>query len=67
LPCAHDGDLVGFISVDNLLSNRPITEEDAPPLIAFSSQAALAIKQGQLWADHEAQSRYLARRVTELE
>ncbi len=63
----HDGDLVGFFSVDNLVSNRPITEEDAPPLIAFSSQAALAISRAQLWADHEAQSRYLARRVTELE
>ena len=63
----HDGDLVGFISVDNLISRRPITAEDATPLIAFSSQAALAISRARLWADHEAQSRYLAHRVTELE
>ncbi|MGH2347652.1 MAG: GAF domain-containing protein, partial [Chloroflexota bacterium] len=63
----HDGDLVGFLSVDNLVSGRLITEEDATPLIAFSSQAALAISRAQLWAEHEAQSRYLARRVTELE
>jgi hypothetical protein len=63
----HDGDLVGFFSVDNLVSNRPIVQEDATPLIAFASQAALAISRAQLWADHEAQSRYLARRVTELE
>src|SRR6185437_301148 len=54
-------------SVDNLLTHRPISEEDVPPLIAFSSQAALAISRAQLWADHAAQSRYLARRVTELE
>ncbi|MDB5059144.1 MAG: sensor hybrid histidine kinase [Chloroflexi bacterium] len=63
----HDGELVGYLSVDNLISGRPITPDDAPPLIAFAAQAALAVSRAQLWSAHEAQSSHLAQRVAELE
>lgn len=63
----HDGELIGFISVDNLVTGREIVQEDAAPLIAFASQAALAVSRAKLWADHAAQSTFLAQRVTELE
>ena len=63
----HEDALVGYLSVDNLLSGRPIVEADAPPLVTFASQAALAIDRAHLWAAHEARGRGLARRVRELE
>ena len=59
--------LIGYLSVDNLISGRPITERDAPPLVAFAAQAALAVNRARLWAAHEAQGAQLARRVAELE
>jgi len=59
--------LIGYISVDNLLSGRPIMEEDAAPLVAFAVQAALAISRARLWAEHATQGRALAQRVAELE
>jgi diguanylate cyclase (GGDEF)-like protein len=63
----HEGILVGYLSVDNLLSERPITEADAQPLVAFAPQAALAISRARLWATHEEQGQGLARRVHDLE
>ena len=63
----RDGQLVGFLSVDNLISGRPITPEDATPLVTFATQAALAIGRARLWEQHEAQGVGLARRVAELE
>src|SRR5262249_44134321 len=45
----HEGNLVGYLSVDNLLSGRPIVEADAAPLVPFASQAALAISRARLW------------------
>ncbi len=59
--------LIGYISVDNLLSGRPITQEEAAPLVAFAAQAALAISRARLWAEHATQGQDLARRVAELE
>ncbi len=56
----HDDPMIGMISVDNLISGRPITSEDAPPLVAFASQAAVAISRARLyadaarWAEHDA-------------
>jgi diguanylate cyclase (GGDEF)-like protein/PAS domain S-box-containing protein len=59
--------LVGYISVDNLLSGRPISADEAAPLVAFAAQAALAISRARLWAQHASQGEDLARRVAELE
>jgi len=63
----HDGVLIGYLSVDNLISERPIAESDAAPLVTFSAQAALAINRARLWTAHEAQGRNLAQRVAQLE
>jgi diguanylate cyclase (GGDEF)-like protein/putative nucleotidyltransferase with HDIG domain len=63
----HDELMVGMISVDNLTSGRPISAEDAPPLVAYASQAAVAIGRARLWSAHARQSEGLARRITELE
>ncbi len=63
----QDGVLLGYLSVDNLLSKRPITEVAALPLVAFAAQASLTISRARLWAEHVAQGTSLARRVGELE
>src|SRR5438067_712857 len=36
--------VLGLISVDNLISGRPITPEDAPPLVAFANAFAAAVE-----------------------
>jgi len=63
----QDDTLLGYLSVDNLLTARPITEVAAPPLVAFAAQAALTISRARLWTEHTAQGSSLARRVRELE
>src|SRR5260370_36570852 len=63
----HDGELVGFVSVDNLLSGRTIAREDAPTLVAFASQASLSVSRALLWAEHAAQSSRLAQQVKQHE
>ena len=63
----HDGDLVGFVAVDNVATGRPVVEEDSTPLVAYCAQAALAVSRADLWSTLQAQSARLAQRVTELE
>jgi len=48
----RDDALIGYLSVDNLLSGRGIGEADASPLLAFAAQATLAIDRARLWADN---------------
>jgi signal transduction histidine kinase/CheY-like chemotaxis protein len=43
------GETVGFVSVDNLLSDRPLREEDLLPLLPFAAQAAIAIRNAQMF------------------
>ncbi len=64
-------ELVGLISADNLLTNRPVTEADVRPLIPFAEEAAVAIRSIRL---HERVKTYaddlageVARRTEELE
>ncbi len=49
---AH-GEVVGFISVDNLLTQRPITESRLRELMIFAEQAAVAISKAQLFSATE--------------
>jgi signal transduction histidine kinase/DNA-binding response OmpR family regulator/transcriptional regulator with GAF, ATPase, and Fis domain len=42
------GELVGFIGVDNLLSQRPVTHEALRQLLPFAHQAAAAIHKARL-------------------
>jgi signal transduction histidine kinase/DNA-binding response OmpR family regulator len=48
-----NGETVGFIAVDNLLTQRPITERDLEELLPFAAQAAGAILKAQLLARSE--------------
>lgn len=52
--------ILGLISVDNLLSGRPITPEDAPPLVALANALASALENAQLLEGH-------ARRIGQLD
>ncbi|MGV3615591.1 MAG: GAF domain-containing protein [Fimbriimonas sp.] len=45
-------EIVGFIGVDNLLSQRPITAADLERLLPFAHQAAAAIHKGRLLDQH---------------
>jgi len=47
---------VGFIGVDNLLTGRPITDEDLQALLPFAHQAAAAIYKARLLAESESMS-----------
>lgn len=42
------GEMVGLLSVDNLISGRPFSEEDLVPLLPFADQAAVAIRNARL-------------------
>ena len=46
-------EVVGFIGVDNLLTNRRISEEDVMRLLPFAHQAASAIANARLLAERE--------------
>ncbi|HLV81631.1 MAG TPA: histidine kinase dimerization/phospho-acceptor domain-containing protein, partial [Chthonomonadaceae bacterium] len=46
-------DFVGTLSVDTLLSHRPITPENLQPLLAFVEQAAVAIINARLLAERK--------------
>ena len=63
--------VVGLISVDNLLTGRPIVAADAPPLVAFANALAAALHSVQVLEDRErrvaALDLDLRQRVTELE
>ena len=54
------GKLLGILAVDNLLTQRPFTEEDIRHLVPFADQAGLAIHNAQLLAESR-------RRAEELE
>jgi len=43
-----NGETVGFIAVDNLLSQRPMSEADLQELLPFAAQAAGAVLKAQL-------------------
>ncbi len=45
------GELVAFISVDNLLTRRPVTEESLLPLARFAEQAAVAVRNARLFRE----------------
>ena len=45
------GEIVGLISVDNLLTGRPITEERVEAILAFGEQAAIAIQNARLFKE----------------
>ena len=47
------GEFVGTLSVDTLLSRRPITPESLHPLLAFAEQAAAAIINARLLAERK--------------
>ena len=42
------GEMVGLLSVDNLITGRPFSEEDLLPLLPFADQAAVAIRNARL-------------------
>lgn len=48
LPLWADGKVVGILCVDNLLTGRPITEEDVELLLPFAYQAGIAINHDQM-------------------
>jgi PAS domain S-box-containing protein len=64
-------ELVGLVSLDNLLSGRPVLESDVLPLMPFAEEAAIAIRAARL---HERARTYaddleleVAQRTNELE
>ena len=48
-----NGQTVGFIGVDNLLTQRPITESDLNRLQPFANQAAAAVQKARLLDERE--------------
>ena len=63
----HSGDaIIGMISVDNLLSGRPITREDAAPLLALAHQVGTAVERARAHARAENLARDAATQATEL-
>jgi len=48
-----DGGVVGMLSVDNLLSGRPVTGENVQALLPFAEQAAVAVRNARLLAERE--------------
>gem|GEM_PF-1250990 len=48
-----NGETVGFIGVDNLLSGRRVTDEDLRLLLPFAQQAAAAIQKARLLEERE--------------
>jgi len=51
IPLRAAGVVLGTLSVDNLLSDRPITEADIEGLLPFAEQAAVAIQNARLFAE----------------
>jgi len=51
---ASAGELVGYISVDNLLTNRPITQAQINEIMPFGEQAAQALLKAKFRAYREA-------------
>lgn len=63
--------VLGIISVDNLVTARPIREADATPLVAFANALAVAIENATLLEQRERRIDHLGtdlqRRIAELE
>ncbi len=53
VPMRVNGTTVGFIAVDNVITQRPITEKDLEGLLPFAAQAAGAILKAQLLSASE--------------
>jgi two-component system NtrC family sensor kinase len=60
VPFRADGRVLGILAVDNLLSNRPIAEDEVQELFLFADTAAVAIQNARLYAEE-------ARRAAERE
>src|SRR5262249_23317579 len=62
--------VIGLIFVDNLISGRPITPDDAPPLVAFANALATAVENVALLHERERRIEHLdgdlRRRVEQL-
>src|SRR5262249_19610467 len=51
IPMRANGAIVGILSVDNLLSDAPISEEDIRGLLPFTDLAAVAVQNAHLFDD----------------
>jgi signal transduction histidine kinase/DNA-binding response OmpR family regulator len=61
-----NNETVGFIGVDNLISGRPIYEEDMQQLLPFAAQAAAAIQKAQLLEQRERMVQALVKQTEDL-
>ena len=63
--------ILGLISVDNLITGRPVTPEDAPPLVALANALAIALDNVYLLEGHIRRISYLdvtlRQRISQLE
>ncbi len=59
VPLRCDGKVTGIISVDNLLTSRPISAEDAGPLLALAHHVSTAIENAQLHERERAERAHL--------
>lgn len=66
VPLQADGQLLGVISLNNRLGERPFTEADLEMLIALSHQAALAIRNARSYEEMRRQRRTVERLLSEL-
>jgi GAF domain-containing protein len=67
VPLLLDGQVVGKLSVDNLVSRRPIRPETFEPLMLFASQAAAAIVTSRLRGDLQRAAREAGIRADKME
>ena len=56
VPLRSGSTITGIISVDNLLSGRPIGEADAAPLLALANQVGTAVENARLYARERARA-----------
>lgn len=64
VPLRSAGRVSGMISVDNLLSGRPISPHDAGPLLALANQVATAVENARLHERERAERARLALMAT---
>jgi PAS domain S-box-containing protein len=65
VPMRADGELIGFLSVDDLISGRPINATTLSPLLPFAEQAAAAIRNARLMEERK-RMRERQRRLNEI-
>ncbi len=63
-PIQAEGEVIGFLNLDSETPNF-YTEEYAEPLMVFANQAAIALRNAQLYASEKERSAELERRVAE--